>query len=633
MDKRRRTKITYWVALVFSLFQLIVPVFVPLYDMQLRAIHVLLGLWIIYLIVPARKKAPDLPGGFLLDLMVMAIVFISNLIIFLNWEEIITYPGSAETVHLILGGALMVILLEAARRATGWAIPLCVIFMFIYVFIGPFIPGIWKHPGFPLEYVIGSVYYSSLGIYGSLTGTSATFIAMFIIFGGLLSVTGGGKTFIELALLLAGRFKGGPAKVAIVASGMFGMISGSAVANVSVTGNYTIPLMKRLGYDPNFAGGVEAISSTGGGITPPVMGIAAFIMADLLGISYLKIIGYAIIPCLLFYTGIMAGVHFEAQRIGLVPVPKVEIPSWRSVFTWSKIVPLTAPIFILLGLLFKGSSLMSAGFYACLFTIVLYLFSDLSASGIRERFSRIAGGLSDAGISLAQLVPILVTVGIFTCLLGLTGVAPKISTLILEMGGENLIGSLMVGAIIPIILGAPLPVAATYILSAALIAPALAKLKIDLIAIHMFLLYWATLASVTPPTCTACVVGANLGGGNWLRVAYVAMRLGFVAFLLPFFFTVNPSLIARGQPFDILLNSITGFIGAILLASGFFGYLRSKLNIPLRALYFAGGFMFLVPSFKLFFAGILLTAIGLVFESIRMKKGREAEQGVSGGVT
>jgi len=630
MLKTIRPKTLFWAGLVFAIFQLFVPVLVPLYDMQLRSLHVLLGICIVLLAIPFSKKKGADPF-LLLDLALMVLVAVANILIFLNWENIITYPGDASLTDHVLGVALMVILLDASRRATGWAIPICVILMFIYVFLGPFMPGLWIHPGFPLEHVIETVYYSSSGIYGSLTGTSATFIAMFILFGALLEATGGGKTFMDLALFLAGRFKGGPAKVAVVASAMFGMISGSAVANVSVTGNYTIPLMRKLGYAPNFAGGVEAMSSTGGGITPPVMGIAAFIMADLLGISYLKIIGFAVIPCILFYTGILAGVHFEALRIGLIPVPKEEIPIWNSVFTWAKIVPLLLPIVILLGLLFKGFTLMSSGFYASMSAVVFYLFSDVSPQGMKQRFLQIMKALGKGGISLAKIVPILVSVGMFTSLLGLTGVAPKVSGVIVEMGGENLIGSLLVAAVIPLILGAPLPVTATYILSAALIAPAMIKLKIDVVAAHMFLLYWATLASVTPPTCTACVIGANLGGGNWLKVSFVGMKLGIVAFLIPFFFVLNPALIGRGTVLDILICACSGLIGAIFLASGFFGYMRSRLNILLRIFYFLIGLLLLAPSNRLSLMGGILAVIGLAIESLMIKRSSPTHPSPLGG--
>lgn len=614
-----RTRAVFWMGLAFAVFQLIVPVFVPLYDMQLRALHVLLGVSTVIIAMPlatGRARGPALAA----DLALIALVVVANVVVFVNWENIITYPGDATLVHHVLGTALAIILLDASRRATGWAIPVCVILIFAYVFVGPWMPGRWTHPGFPLEHVIETLYYSSSGIYGSLTGTSATFIAMFILFGALLQATGGGKTFMELALWIAGRYQGGPAKVGVVASAMFGMISGSAVANVSVTGNYTIPLMRKLGYDRNFAGGVEAMSSTGGGITPPVMGIAAFIMADLLGMSYLSIVAFAAIPCLLFYTGIMAGVHFEAARMGLAPVPPADIPRARDIFTWAKTVPLFLPVAILFGLLFSGMTLMSSGFYACLSVIVLYMLSDLSLAGARRRAAHLARALSEGGVSVAQIVPILVTVGMFTALLGLTGVAPKVSSVILEMGGENLIGSLLIAAIIPLVLGAPLPVAATYILSAALIAPALVKLGIDLVAAHMFLLYWATLASVTPPTCTACVIAANLSGGNWFKTSLVGMRLGIVAFIVPFFFVVNPALIARGPMLEIVTVAVSGFIGAVFLAAGFFGFLRSRLNWLLRLLYLAAGALLLAPSNQLLVAGGVLAAIGLVTETTLMRR-------------
>lgn len=622
-----RFHVIRWATLGVAFFQLIVPTFFALYDMQLRSLHVLLGISTALLAVPMKKKGGQSASFFLADLACIGLVVIANGIIFIQWEDILTYPGNATPVELILGGALMVILLEAARRATGMAIPFCVLFMFAYVFVGPVMPGIWKHPGFPLEHVIETVYYSSSGIYGGLTGTSATFIAMFIIFGALLSVTEGGRTFIDLALLIAGRFRGGPAKVAVVSSAMFGMISGSAVANVSVTGNYTIPLMKRLGYNPNFAGGVESMSSTGGGVTPPIMGIAAFIMADMLGIPYLKIVGYAIIPCVLFYTGILAGVHFEAARTGLIPVPGEEIPSLRSVITWAKLAPLLIPIVVLFALLFNGFPLVAAGFYSCAAIISFYVFRDFSIAGMKKRTGEILEALRDGGLSVAKIVPILVSVGMLTSLLGLTGVAPKISAIILDMGGENLIASLLVAAIIPLILGAPLPVAATYILSAALIAPALVRLKIDVVSAHMFLLYWATMASVTPPTCTACVIGANLGGGNWLKVSWVAIRLGIVAFLVPFFFVLNPALLGRSSPLNVLVCSVTGLLGALFLAGGFFGYMRGKVNPILRGIYLAAGFLLLAPRIDLSLLGLGVAAAAIFGETFLIKKLHPSAEG------
>lgn len=615
-----RNTVVFWLALVFAAFQLFIPVFVPLQDLQLRAIHVLLGVSTVLLAISFRKTAKAGTKLPLWDLFLIGIVLVANINILLKWLPIYLYPGESTTTDLILGGALAVIVLEAARRATGWAIPICIVLMFAYVFIGPIMPGMWAHPGLPLEHVLESVYYSPLGIYGFITGMSATFIAVFIIFGALLAAAGGARTFIDLALLLAGRFRGGAAKVAVVSSALFGSISGSAVANVSVTGNYTIPLMKGIGYDANFAGGVEAMSSTGGPLTPPIMGATAFIMSELIGIPYIKVIGYAAIPCLLFYTGIFGGVHFEALRLGLAPVPEEKMPHWRSILTWSKLAPLIIPVAILIWLLLRGFPLISAGFYGSMALIVLYLFSSFSLSGMKERFLQLGRGLSEGGEALAKLVPILVGINMFVILLGLTGVAPKLSALIIEMGGEHLVGALLVSAVVPFFLGTALPVSATYILSAALIAPALIGLQIDLMSANMFLLYWAVLACVTPPTCVPAVIAANIGGGNWLKVAFVGMRLGAVAFLVPFFFVLEPALIARGTPVDILIYASSALAGAIVLAYGFFGHLESRINIPLRLLYTASGILLLYPSNMLSLVGIVIAIIAFLTGRLCIKR-------------
>ncbi|MBL8689092.1 MAG: TRAP transporter fused permease subunit [Rhodospirillaceae bacterium] len=614
-----RTRAVWWAGLSLALFQLVVPAWGSLFDMELRSLHVALTLAVVLLAVPllrGRLEGPQLA----LDLALVAVSAVANILVFLNWQDILMFVSMAGPEDLILGAILSLIILEGARRAAGLAIPIFVAIAFAYVFVGPYMPGIWVHPGFPLGYVVEQLYYSSAGIYSSLTGTSATFIAMFILFGALLQATGGGQTFMDVALLIAGRYIGGPAKVGVVSSALFGMISGSAVANVSVTGAYTIPLMRRLGYDPNFAAGVESMASTGGGITPPVMAIAAFIMADFLNIPYLHIIGYATIPCLLFYTGILAGVHFEAARLGLVPVPEAELPKARDVLAWGRVMPLLLPITALLGLLFAGFSLTLAGFWACVLVIVVFLFSDLSPTGIRDRAGKMIEALASGGVAIAQVAPLLVAVSLFTALLGMTGVAPKISSVILDLGAGNLIGALLVASIVPLALGAPLPVTATYILSAALIAPAMVKLQLDVVAVHMFLLYWAVLASVTPPTCTACVIAANISGGDWFKSAMVGMRLGIVAFVVPFFFVINPVLIARGDPFDVFLAAVSGLAGAVLIAAGFFGYFRSRLNLLLRTVYFAAGALLLAPSNALLVAGIGILAIGLALESLAMRR-------------
>jgi len=606
--------------LTFAIFQLFAPVYISFYDLQLRSIHVFLGLSTVFLLFPLKKETTINTKVIITGIIIAGVLFTANINIFLNYLNVYANLGDYTLVDLLLGGTLMITVLEGSRRATGWAIPICVIFMFLYVFIGPMMPGIWKHPGFPLEFVIGSVYYSPLGIYGSLTGISATFIAMFLIFGSLLRTTGGGNTFTELALFAAGRFRGGPAKVAVISSAMFGSISGSSIANVSVTGNYSIPLMRGLGYSPNFAGGVEAMASTGGGFTPPIMGISAFIMAELTGIPYIKIIGYALLPCILFYSGLLSGIHFEALRLNLPALQKKDIPNWRTVFTWSKIIPLFFPISILLWMLFKGYTLLTAGFYACVSVLILFIFSDFSLRGIKQRFLQAGKALSEGGKSVAIIVPILVSVNMFINLLGLTGIAPKVSAIIVQMGGEHMFSALIIAALIPFVLGTALPTSATYILSVALIAPAITKLGVDIVAVHMFLIYWATLAAVTPPTCTACIIAANIGGGNWIKVAFVGMRLGIVAFIMPFLFVFEPALLGRTGLLAILLYTSSALVGSVFLASGLFGFFRINLNVWQRFFYAASGILLLYPNNLLSLIGIFIGLTGLLLETIILKR-------------
>jgi TRAP transporter 4TM/12TM fusion protein len=613
-----RRAAAWWSGLALASFQLVVPVWAGLFDMQLRALHVLLTTAAILFAMPALRAPRLLWTLLVVDAAMVALAAAATLPVYAEWEAIITLAAVAEPIDLVLGAALGLIVLEAARRGAGAAIPIMVLLAFGYVFVGPLMPGIWVHPGFPPGYVIEQLYFSSGGLFGSLTGTSATFVAIFILFGALLQATGGGQTFMDLALLIAGRRIGGPAKVGVVASALFGMISGSAVA--TVTGNYTIPLMRRLGYQADFAGGVEAMSSTGGGITPPVMGIAAFIMADFLNVPYLHVIGWAAIPCLLFYIGILAGVHFEAERAGLAPVPAADLPRPREVLTLPRLAPLFVPIGLLLFLLFSGASLTEAGFWACVAVMALFLAADRSRAGLRLRALALIDALAKGGTAVAQVAPVLVAVSMFTALLGLTGVAPKVSSIILELGAGNIVGALAVAALIPLLLGAPLPVTATYILSAALIAPALVRLGLDVAAVHMFLLYWATLASVTPPTCTACVIAANIAGGNWFRTALVGMRLGFVAFLVPFFFVLNPALIARGPAAEVLIAAVSGGAGALFMAAGFFGWLRTRLNALLRLLYLGAGVLLLAPSMALLAAGAGVAAVGIATETLRARR-------------
>ena len=602
-----RDRVLFWGGLTFSLTQLLLPIFMNLIDLQLRAIHIIMGISLASLAYPYGKSNQEDNNRITFwDICIIAIIIVANVNIFLKAMKIYMIPGSGTTVDLIIGTLLIIVILDAARRSVGWAIPIFVGVLFLYVFLGPKLSGIWRLPGLSWRFVLNSVYFSALGIYGSITGMSATFIAMFIIFGSLISGAGGGKTFIDIALALTGKYRGGPAKTAVVSSALFGSISGSGVANVVVTGSYTIPLMKRLGYNPDFAGAVEAIASTGGGITPPIMSVAAFIMAEFLGIPYLKIIVYALIPCLLYYTGVFAGVHFETVRLGLAAVPENEIPTWESILKFKRLAALIIPMAVLLYFIGIGRALIFAGFYACVAVIVVFILSDLSSEGLKDTLIKIRDGLSEGGLALCKIVPILASVGILVNMIGITGIAPKLSSVIFELGGDNLLLALFIATIIPFILGTSLPVVPTYILSISILAPSLIRLGVDQIALHLFFIYWAILGGVTPPTCTQAIVAAGIAKGNWFKTAIISVKLGIVAFVIPYFFVLNPALVGRSDTIPVITYTVSAFFGAILMAYGFFGRVKGNLNSIFRFIYVGSGFLMMCPNHILSIIGVVV---------------------------
>ena len=607
-----KDRVLFWGGLLFALIQLVVPVYVYLIDLQMRAIHVGIGISLAFFIYPFSKllKKEKL---YWWDILIVVGILVSNINIYLKTMEVYNNPGGASNLDLVLGIFLFVMVLEATRRAIGMIVPGLLLAMIGYIYISPYLSGVWQMRGLSWDLLVNSIYFSPLGIYGSVTGMSATFIAMFVIFGALLSVTGAGKTFIDIALALTGKFTGGPAKTAVISSAMFGSISGSAVANVMVTGNYTIPMMKKQGYDPNFAGAVEAISSTGGGITPPIMSITAFMMAEFLGMSYLKIIGFALIPCLLYYTGVFAGVHFQTVRKGLIGLPKEEIPRWRDVLTFKKMAGFLIPTIILLYMIYSGKPLLEAGFYASASAIVVYFLANFGTQSFRSLFLDLMKALSRGGLDIVGLVPILVTMSVLVNLIGLAGVAPKLSGLILAVGTDNIYLSLLIASILPLLLGTALPVVPTYLLSVSILSPALMKLGIDMVAAHLFFIYWGVLGAITPPTCEAAVVAAGISKGDWLKTGWNACKLGATAFCLPYFMVLHPALCARGSATDVAFAAVTGFLGSIAMAFGLFGWKDSPFNVPLRILFFIGGAMMLFPGVQVTLAGGVTVVAALVF--------------------
>jgi TRAP transporter 4TM/12TM fusion protein len=614
--KTLKERALFWGGLIFALVQFILPVYVYLIDLQLRAIHVGIGISLAFLVYPLSKVLRK-EKLYFWDLLIIVGVLVSNINVYLKTMNIYNEPGSASNLDLALGVFLFIVVLEAARRTMGMIIPVLLLLLVGYVFLSPYLPGIWQMRGLDWELLVNSLYFSPLGIYGAVTGMSATFISMFIIFGALLSVTGAGKTFIELALALAGRYTGGPAKTCVIASALFGSISGSSVANVMVTGTYTIPLMTKSGYKPNFAGAVEEISSTGGGITPPIMSITAFMMAEFLNMSYLKIILYAVIPCVLYYTGVIAGVHFLTKRQGLKGLPKDQIPRWRDILTFHKMAGFLVPLGILLLMIGFGKPLIDAGFYASMGALAIYFIMNYRGHSVKELFLGVVKAMSNGGLDIVRLVPILVSMSVLVNLIGLTGLAPKLSSLIFDVGVRNIYLSLLIASILPLVLGTAMPVVPTYLLSVSILSPVLQKLGVDIVAAHLFFIYWGVLGAVTPPTCEAAVVSAGIAKGDWLKTGFYACGLGAVAFCLPYFMVLDPALVGRSAPGNVIFAAVTGFIGAISMSYGLFGWKEGLFNIPLRAMFFIGGAMLLFPDAIITAGGAVIAGAALALDRTR----------------
>jgi TRAP transporter 4TM/12TM fusion protein len=629
------------IAVCYVLFHLYTGYAGPFPNLRQRAIHVGFALVLTFLILPpfARRRGGRRETIFLsVDLGAVAMAVWCCVYIIAKYDWIMDHPAESTSFQLFLGSVAILLALEAGRRTIGLLFPILTLFFLLYAYFGPYIPEIpwignilayWGHRGFSIPYIIQVMFLSDQGLWGFVTGISATIVAMFIIFGAFILFTGGGETFIDLAVWATGRFYGGAAKVAVVASGFFGMISGSAVANVATTGTFTIPMMKRLKYGSEFAGGVEATASSGGQITPPIMGAGAFIMAEILEISYLKVAVCAAIPAFLYYLGCFSAIHFESVKRNLGRVPPGEVKPLRVIMKPSRSVPLFVPIFILLGFLVQGYTPETSAFWAIAAAVSLYLFSTFKAAEIGLRWERLIRGMEDAGRSMIKVVPLLVCANIIISLINITGIGVKLSEFILAVAGENQFMALILAAVVTLILGMGVPTTAAYLLAAAVIAPSLKMMGFEAIAVHMFIFYYAIISAFTPPVCAAVYVAAGIAQADWLRTAWVSMRLAVVKYIIPFIFIYNTSLLFLGSPEIILSSFITATIGVSMIGSGTMGYLAGPLNPFMRVAVLIGSTMCMTPGLRSDIAGLGILALVYVYQKIQARKIHRPAKGMA----
>jgi TRAP transporter 4TM/12TM fusion protein len=514
------------------------------------------------------------PLGLAVDLAAAAVSIAGCVYVIVNYDRIMDDLPTATTLDIVLTAGLVLSILEVSRRAIGAIFPAIALAGIAYALLGQYIPGSLGHRGFDIYFTTETLLLGDLGIWGLLVGVASTTIGAFILFGSVLLFTGGGQTFMDLAVRLSGRSPGGAAKIATVASGLFGMISGSAVANVATTGNFTIPLMKRLGYSPALAGGIEAVASTGGQIAPPVMGAAAFVMAEIIGRSYFDIAKAAILPAFLYYLGAFATIHFIALNRGLRIVPESEMPDWRSVLAMHRIGPIVIAFAALLFGILTGRSVQTAAFYGVVGLFVSYLVLNVrSPKDLYAALKIIVNSLEDAGKALVMIGVLLAGAQILVSMVNMTGLGVTLSTMIVALANNSIWLIAAVTAAVCMVLGMGIPTTAAYVLVAAVLAPALTKVGVSPIVAHMFVFYYATISVITPPVCVAVFVAAGIAQTNWLAVAREACKLGAVTYVIPFMFIAYPGMLAHGSWVDIGEAVVSGIVFTLAFAA-FFGGAR-----------------------------------------------------------
>jgi len=593
-------------AACLSLFLLYTAGFGLMPNFIQRGIFLGFVLVLCFLSHPSKKQGVN-SYYFMLDMIFCFISIFIAFYITYHYDRIIEGPSAATLLDRTLGALLICLITEAARRVLGFKFIILIFLALSYPLFGMYIPGDWGHRGFDLSYVIEHLFMSTEGIWGIIIAIGATIVAIFVIFGAVLDATGGGKSFTSIATYVAGRLTGGAAKIAVFSSALFGMTNGNGPANVATTGVFTIPLMKEKGYAPHFAAAVEATASSGGQIMPPVMGAAAFIMAEMINIPYLKICVAAIFPAILYYIGCWASIHFESCRCNYRGLPKEQIPHLKEVVTPDTIFPLLIPIAVLLYLLIENYTPLTAALRATLTSAFFYLVLTLARKqNLRKAMQHLGTALVAGGKGLVFIGVLCGAAQIIVSMINLTGVGVKLSAMIIGIGENFLFPSLILTMVVVIILGMGLPTAAAYVLAAAVVGPALTKIGVPPLTAHLFILYFSVFSALTPPVCTSVYVASTIAESDWMRTAIMAMKIGIAGFLAPFIFAYAPGIMLQAPPLTCFLQIITATFGIIIMAGGSIGYLYTKTHFTDRILLLLSGLMMIEPTPVFDFIGIAI---------------------------
>lgn len=595
------------IAIVGALFHLYILNFNPIDPWIFRSIHLTFGLVLGFMLFSGwRSKSNKVH---IVDWILIVLAVLVGVYIYVNLDQILFRFGvTPTTMDFIVALIGLLLVTEFTRRTSGWTLPILSFIFIGYVFLGPYLPGILNHNGYSLERFVTYIYGLD-GVFGVTTDVSSKYIILFIIFGAFLQKSGVGQYFMNLAFSVAGSMRGGPAKVAVISSALMGTINGTSAGNVVATGSLTIPLMKKTGYPPQFAGATEATASAGGQLLPPIMGAGAFLMAEITGIPYSEIIIAAAIPALLYFISVYFMVDIQAIKSNLKGIPRNMLPDRKNML---KQAYLFIPILILIALLVSGRSIIMSGTVAIVATFIISLFNKETRMKVKDVLTALEAGMKDA----LQLIAIVACAGIIVGVIALTGIGQRFSSMLLSLADNNILLALIFAMVISIILGLGMPTTAAYAVAASTIAPGLIGIGLEPLVAHLFVFYFAVISAITPPVALAAFAAAGIAGTDPMKTSVTAFRLGLAAFIIPFMFFFSPQLLMEeGSTLEIAYASVTAIIGIYILAAGIQGYFFKKATSWYsRVLLFGAALLLMLSGLVTDLAGAALVVLVILIQ-------------------
>lgn len=591
---------------------------VSLFSQQYLALFWGLVSALVFLTVPASKKQPQ-GGPRWYDLILAGASVCAGVYVAVWYPQLLVTLGVIDAKRVILGIAAAIVVLESTRRLTGWPLVVIVGLFILYARFAHLFPGPLEGRGLSWARLITQLYLGADFLYGTPLRIAAIVVFGFVLFGQFLFATGGGDFFVKLAEGAMGRQRGGPAKAAVVASSLFGTISGSAVANVASVGVVTIPLMKKTGYPAVFAGAVEAVSGTGGCIMPPVMGAAAFIMAEFLGVPYPTVAIAAVVPAILYYLGDFMQIDLRAAKLGLKGLPPEEVPSVTETLRkgWFFLIPIAVLVYALFILYLRPE-------LSALVATAALLVVGAARKDVRSTlsFANLVAAFRGVTKAMLEITVVCAAAGFIVGIVAYTGLGFSLSAMLAQLSGQNLLVLAILTAGVSTILGMGMPVTACYILLAALAAPAMVKLGVDPLLAHLFIFYFGTFSFLTPPVCLAVYAASSIAGSPVMATGIQAMKLAIAGYLVPFIFLYKPGLALQGTAGDIAWSLFDGALATILLACALEGYLLRPMRLPERIALAAAGILLFVPGWETRVAGLVIAAPVVLLQRQRGTRGK-----------